>query len=125
MAHLFVNGEGMRDGAVHHNIADHPFVGVVRTADRYRFWSVRDEFPGVSPAGPGEGASIAGELYDVPLATLRERFLPDEPAELELGVIELSDGSSVLSMVMRPEEVASGGHTEITRYGGWHAYRNA
>lgn len=123
MPHLFVNGEGMRGGAVHHNIADHRFVGPASTAPHYRFWSVRDEFPGVAPAGPGAGASIVGELYDVPLATLRERFLPGEPPELELGVIELSDGSSVLSMVLRAEEVASGGHREITAHGGWHAYR--
>src|SRR5947208_523867 len=107
MPHLFVNGGGMSGGELHHNIADHPFLGAVRTAPNYRFYSVRDEFPGIVLADEGQGSSIAGELYDVPLATLREKFVPDEPAELELGVIELDDGSSVLSMVLRPGEAES------------------
>lgn len=120
---LFVNGEGMRGGAVHHNIAAHPFIGPARTSAAYRFYSIRDEFPGVAPAAAGPGSGILGEVYDVPLATLRERFLPDEPPELELGVIELDDGASVLSMVLRKEEVASGAHRDITEFGGWRAYR--
>lgn len=123
MPQLFVNGEGMRGGAVHHNIAEHPFVGPARTAAAYRFYSIRDEFPGIAPAENGQGAGVVGEVYEVSLATLRERFLPDEPAELELGVIELDDGSSVLSMVLRAEQVASGAHRDITESGGWRAYR--
>jgi hypothetical protein len=37
---LFVNGEGMRGGAVHHTIGEHPFIGYARTAPKYRFFSV-------------------------------------------------------------------------------------
>ncbi|MBZ2195814.1 allophanate hydrolase-related protein [Occultella gossypii] len=122
MTELFVNGEGMRGGGVHHNIAGHPFLGSVRTAPGYRFFSVRDEFPGIAPGGT---AAIVGELYDVPLAVLAEKFLPDEPPELELGVIRLEDGRAVLSMVLRPEEVGSGRHTDISAAGGWRAYRGA
>lgn len=120
MPELFVNGEGMRGGAVFHNISDYPFVGEVVTAPRYRFFSVRDEFPGIFAGGE---ASIAGELYDVPLAQLHDAFLPDEPPELELSVILLDDGRAVLSMAMRPEEVAAGRHREITEHGGWRDYR--
>ena len=61
---LFVNGEGMRGGAVHHSIEGHPFLGLARTAPRYRFFSVRDEFPALWPVDEG-GSSIEGELYDV------------------------------------------------------------
>ena len=43
---LFVNGGGMRGGNVHHSIEGLPFLGEARTAPRYRFFSVRDEFPG-------------------------------------------------------------------------------
>lgn len=121
MPELFVNGEGMRGGNVYHNIEGRPFLGAVRTAPKYRFFSVRDEFPGVFPAE--DGASIVGELYDVPLEVLEEKFLPDEPAELEFGVIRLDDGRAVMSMLMRAEEVASGKHRDITEYGGWHEYR--
>ena len=114
------NGEGMRGGAVHHNIAEHPFLGEVETAPRYRFFSVRDEFPGLVPVAEG-GSVVPGELYDVPLEVLRDAFLPDEPPELELGAIELSDGRAALCMVLRPEERDR--HTEITAHGGWRAYR--
>jgi gamma-glutamylcyclotransferase (GGCT)/AIG2-like uncharacterized protein YtfP len=120
MVLLMTNGEGMRGGRVHDHIAAHPFVGQARTAARYRFFSVRDEFPGIAPVAAG-GASVSGELYDVPLEAVRDDFLPAEPPELELSVIELDDGTAALSMVLRPEE--RGRHVDITEHGGWRAYR--
>lgn len=121
MVQLFVNGAGMRGGGVHHNIASYPFLGEVRTAPRYRFYSVRDEFPGLVLAADGD--AIAGEVYDVPLEVIAERFMPDEPPELELGVVQLEDGSYALAVQLRPGEAESGKHKDITSYGGWHAYR--
>ena len=122
MVLLMTNGEGMRGGAVHHTIAAHPFLGEVETAPRYRFFSVRDEFPGLVPVEEGGGV-VHGELYDVPLEVLRDSFLPQEPAELELGAVELAAGRAALCMVLRREE--RGRHTDITAYGGWRAYRAA
>ena len=75
MVLLMTNGEGMRGGAVHHTIAAHPFLGEVETASRYRFLSVRDEFPGLVPVEVGGGV-VRGELYDVPLEVLLYSFLP-------------------------------------------------
>jgi gamma-glutamylcyclotransferase (GGCT)/AIG2-like uncharacterized protein YtfP len=123
MVFLMTNGEGMRGGRLHHHIEDHPFVGVARTAPKYRFFSVRDEFPGICPANDRLGGTVQGELYDVPLEVLRDRFLPDEPPELELGVIELDDGRATLCMVLRPEERDR--HRDITEHGGWRAYRES
>lgn len=117
------NGEGMRGGSVHHTIADQPFVGERETAAKYRFFSVRDEFPGILPVTDESGFAVRGELYDVPLEVVRDRFLPDEPAELELGVVELADGTAALSMVLRQGE--RGLHADITEYGGWRAYRES
>jgi diadenosine tetraphosphatase ApaH/serine/threonine PP2A family protein phosphatase len=120
---LFVNGGGMRGGEVHYSIEGLPFIGEARTAPRYRFFSVRDEFPGLWPVDDG-GVSIAGELYDVPLDVIRDRFIPAEPPELELGVVELEDGSSALVVVVRANVYASGeGLKDISEYGGWRAYR--
>src|SRR5258705_2898185 len=113
MVHLFVNGDGMRGGGVHGNIAEYPYLGEVRTAPRYRFFSVRDEFPGLQLVETG-GASIAGELYDVPLSVIAEKFLPDEPPELELGVIQLDDDSYALAVQLGPDEAESGEHNDIT-----------
>ena len=122
MVFLMTNGEGMRGGRLHHNIEGHPFVGEAQTAPKYRFLSVRDEFPGIYPAAAG-GGSVQGELYDVPLEVLRDRFLPDEPPELELGVVELADGSASLCMVLR--ETERDRHKDITEFGGWRAYRRS
>lgn len=123
MVYLMTNGEGMRGGRLHHNIAEHPFIAEAQTAAKYRFFSIRDEFPGIVPVGSEHGASIRGELFDVPLEVLRDRFLPDEPPELELGVIELADGTATLSMVLRAAERDR--HTDITEHGSWRAYRES
>jgi hypothetical protein len=120
---LFVNGGGMRGGEVHYSIEGLPFLGEARTAPRYRFFSVRDEFPGLWPVDEG-GVSIAGELYDVPLDVIRDRFIPAEPPELELSVVELDDGSSALVVLVRANFYESGeGLKDISEYGGWRAYR--
>jgi len=125
VVYLMTNGEGMRGGSVHHTIADQTFVGERLTAPKYRFFSVRDEFPGILPVSDESGAAVRGELYDVSLEVIRDRFLPDEPPELELGVVELADGTSALSMVLRRGEQEHGLHTDITAYGGWRAYRES
>ena len=120
---LFVNGEGMQGGSVHHSIAGHPFLGPARTAARYRFYSVRDEFPALWPDDVA-GVPVDGELYDVPLAVIRDSFMPSEPPELELGVLEMQDGSSALAVLLRPDVHHSGaGLTDISELGAWRAYR--
>ena len=120
---LFVNGEGMRGGSVHHTIAAHPFLGHVHTAPRYRFFSVGDRFPALWLVDKG-GVSVPGELYDVPLTTIRDQFIPAEPEELELGVIELADGESALAVVLRREVLDSPELVDISDRGGWREYRS-
>ena len=121
---LFVNGEGMRGGSVHASIAAHPFLGETATAPRYRFWSVGDRFPALTPADDG-GVTVPGELYDVPLEVIRDAFMPSEPPELELGVIELADGSAALAVLLRSEVLGSPELLDISEAGGWRAYRSA
>jgi hypothetical protein len=122
---LFVNGEGMSGGEVHHSIEGLPFLGTARTAPRYRFFSVRDEFPALWPVAGG-GVGVEGELYEVPLEVIRDRFIPAEPPELELGVVELEDGSAALVVLLRETAYEAGvGLTDISAHGGWRAYRAA
>lgn len=122
---LFVNGEGMSGGRVHHSVEGHPFLGTARTAPRYRFFSVRDEFPALWPVDEG-GVGVEGELYEVPLEVIRDRFMPSEPPELELGVLELDDGAGALVVLLRADAYASGaGLVDISEHGGWRAYRAA
>lgn len=114
----------MSGGEISRGLSGATFLGEVRTAPSYRFYSVRDEFPGLSH-DPENGGTIAGELYEADYATLREGLLPLEPPELELSVIELEDGSGSLSMVMRKEAIAHPDSKEITEWGGWRAYKAA
>ena len=123
MPPMFLNGGGMRGGAVHHHIEGAPLLGELRTAPKYRFYSVRDEFPALHPATDG-AEPILGELYDVPMGPLNA-LLATEPAELELSIIELEGGELSFAMVLREAEHALGIHKDITSYGGWHAYRAA
>ncbi len=122
MALMFLNGDGMRGGRAHHTIAGAAFLGERRTAPRYRFYSVGDEFPALYPSAAG-GGRILGELYDVPMDKLRA-LLAAEPPQLELSIIELEGGELSFAMVLRRSEHDRGGHADITRYGGWRAYRS-
>ena len=132
MALMFLTGDGMSGGRLHHHIAGAPLLGERRTAPRYRFHSVRDEFPALCPVSEG-GQAILGELYDVPMGQLRE-LLAREPPELELSVVELAAGPAPagelaaelsFGMVLRRGERERGLHADITHYGGWRAYRRA
>ena len=119
---LFLNGEGMRGGRVHPHIAHHRFLGETRTAARYRFYVYEGRFPALWPVAEG-GVSVPGELVGLSLTAVRDEFLPVEPPELELGVVELSDGGAALAVLLRPDVHARGtGLVDISDYGGWRAY---
>jgi gamma-glutamylcyclotransferase (GGCT)/AIG2-like uncharacterized protein YtfP len=120
---MFLNGTAM-SGQKHHPAIDGAtFLGPKVTAARYRFMAVRDEFPGLFPVN-SDGLPIHGELYEMPDAMLLESLLPTEPAELELGEIELADGEVVNAMLLRPERLTPGDKVvDIADLGGWRAYQ--
>lgn len=118
---MFVNGQAMSGGSLNEALEGAEFLGPAETAPRYRFYSVRDEFPGLHPV-PSGGRSVPGELYAVTYEILREHLLPGEPPELELGVVELADGSGTLCMRMRVESLDLPGVVDISDAGGWRAH---
>lgn len=118
---MFLNGSAMSDGPLHHHLHGAPLLATVTTAPRYRFYSVRDEFPALLPVTDG-GAGIEGELYELSEEMLRDSLLPAEPQELELGLITLEDGSASFAMLLRPTHRTITGLTDITEHGGWRAY---
>jgi len=121
MARMFLNGQAMEGGPFHHHLKGAPLVMKTRTAPGYRFFSIRDACPGLLP-DPAVSTAIEGEVYDVPDTVLRDELLPNEPPELEFSIIKLEDGSSSFSMILRRGQLESGGHREITAFGGWRNY---
>lgn len=130
---MFLNGGAMHGGPLHFLLEGASFVGMARTAPRYRFYSVGDRFPALAeltgppdPEGTLEAAAgvcVAGELYDVPWKVLRDSLLPAEPVELELGVIELEDGSGCLSMIRRRSYCETAGlYRDISEHADWRSY---
>lgn len=121
MALIFLNGGGMRGGPLHHQLQGAALVRVARSAPKYRYFSVGDRFPAMTEV-PSGGHAVVGEVYDLPLETLRDHLMPAEPAELELGVIELADGTACLATVLRTEFVGVKDLRDISAIGDWRAY---
>ncbi|WP_370949719.1 gamma-glutamylcyclotransferase [Amycolatopsis sp. cg5] len=124
MALMFLNGGAMRGEPLHHLLGGAELVAETTTAAKYRFYSVGDQCPALFPVAHG-GAEIAGEVYDIPMDTLRDKVLPSEPHELELGVIELVDGSSVFAMLLRRAYTSHVQLKDITEIGNWRKYRGS
>ncbi|MDE3206920.1 MAG: hypothetical protein KGQ66_22165 [Acidobacteriota bacterium] len=120
---MFLNGTAMSGQKDHGCHAGSTYLGPARTAAAYRFFAVRDEFPGLLPVEVG-GRVIEGELYDMPDSVLSEQLLPAEPAELELGSIRLLDGEEVNAMVLQPDRLQPGDRVvDISELGGFRAYQ--
>jgi gamma-glutamylcyclotransferase (GGCT)/AIG2-like uncharacterized protein YtfP len=118
---MFLNGGGMQGGPLHPYLLGTPLLRPARTAPKYRFYAVGGEFPGLTPGEPG--CSVAGELYDVPLEILRDSLMPQEPPELELGLIEMDDGSAALATVLRRPYQQVAELIDISAIADWRAYQ--
>jgi allophanate hydrolase len=93
-----------------------------RTAPVYRLYALAGSTPpkpGLVHAG-ADGASIEVEVWELGEAAFGS-FVAEVPAPLAIGTVELEDGTSVKGFVCEPR--ATAGAADITRYGGWRAYR--
>jgi allophanate hydrolase len=97
-------------------------MGSASTAPDYRFYAL----PGSTPPKPGllrvaagQGAAIALEIWDMPLAHYGS-FVALIAAPLGIGTLRLADGSSVQGFVCEAAGVI--GAQDITHLGGWRAY---
>jgi hypothetical protein len=122
MPRMFLNGTAMAGGADHHLVGGAPLVARTTTAPRYRFHAVDGRYPALEDIGEG-GAAVEGEVYELSYAQLRDVLLPGEPDGLELGVIELADGSGSLAMVLRREYPALPELADISGLASWRAYQ--
>jgi gamma-glutamylcyclotransferase (GGCT)/AIG2-like uncharacterized protein YtfP len=121
---IFLNGGGMRGGPLHSNLHGAPLLRVATSAPKYRYYSVGNRFPAMYEVATG-GVGVRGEVYDVPLEVLRDHLLPTEPDELELGVIELDDGTACLATVLRRPYDGTPDLVDISSWADWRAYQDA
>ncbi len=117
---LFVNGTLMRGLALNANLEGATFIEAVRTAPRYRIFSIADVHPGMFEVAEGEtGIAVPGELYDLP-DEVWARVEAGEPPGLYRGPVHLEDGR-VVPGILFPRALTEG-HSEITKFGGWREY---
>ena len=101
---------------------DATLVGPAHTAAHYRLYALPGTTPlkpGLLRVAPGQGAAIALEIWEMPLAHYGS-FVALIPAPLGIGTLELGDGSSVQGFICEAQSVQ--GARDITHFGGWRAY---
>jgi len=95
-----------------------------RTAPHYRLYAL----PGGPPQRPGlvrvlnGGAAIELEVWSLPAGDFGV-FVATIPAPLGIGTVVLDDGSTVPGFLC--ESYATADARDITRFGGWRAYRKS
>jgi hypothetical protein len=120
---LAVNGTLMRGLELNGNLltVDAEFVKETMTAPIYRLWTINDVHPAMMRVAQG-GAAIALEVWSVPVAGLASILL-QEPPGLCIGKVQLAGEEEALGVLGEP--ILCEGQVEITRWGGWRAYRAA
>jgi allophanate hydrolase len=122
---LLVVGAHLSGQPLNHELlaAGATLAGPAATAPCYRLFALdtAPPKPGLVRVAPGAaGESIAGEVWRLPAAGLA-RFMAGLAAPMAIGRVYLEDGRDVLGFVCEPAAVA--GAADITRYGGWRAWR--
>jgi gamma-glutamylaminecyclotransferase len=120
---FFICGSALRGEPDHGNLKGARLLKEAQTAPYYRIHSVNDAHPGVY-AVPNAGVSIAGELYEL-TQEQHEALLAGEPPDLYEDTVVLDDGSLARAMLYPRELVEQHRYPDISKYGGWAAYRRA
>jgi allophanate hydrolase len=120
--HLAVCGAHMSGLPLNHQLAERGgrLVRSCRTAPHYQLFAL----PGGPPLRPGlirrePGASIALEIWELPIATLGG-FLAGIPPPLTIGNVEIEDGAPVKGFLCEAHATAEA--RDVTEFGGWRQY---
>ncbi len=124
---MLVVGAHLRDQPLNGQLvaAGGTFLQEARTASDYRL-HVLDTVPPkpglVRTVGSGSGTSagIAGEVWRLPAAGFAT-FVAALSAPMTIGTVTLDDGTDVTGFLVEPYAVE--GAEDISRFGGWRAYR--
>jgi gamma-glutamylcyclotransferase (GGCT)/AIG2-like uncharacterized protein YtfP len=117
---VFFNGSVMRGQPHHENLAGAVFLRTMRTAPRYRLYSIGDRHPAMIATSEEDGHAFEGELYFVP-GPVWPGIARTEPRGLYRGRVELSGGEVVHGMLGTPALIMTAGH-DISEHLGWAAY---
>jgi len=121
MVRFFICGSALRGQPDHQNLGDARFLGAATTAPKYRMHAVKDGWhPGIYEAS--DGVSLAGELYALTPEQHAE-LLAGEPPDMYETTVELDDGTYAQAMLFPQELIEMHGYPDISRYGGWAAYK--
>ncbi|GIG38823.1 allophanate hydrolase [Cellulomonas phragmiteti] len=117
---LLVVGAHLRGQPLQHELTalGARFVRTARTSDAYRLLALptSPRKPGLVRAGPGRGATIAGEVWRLAPGALGA-FLAALPAPMTLGPVDLADGSRVVGFGCTAQAAAEG--VDVTDAAGW------
>ena len=97
-------------------------VGAARTAPHYKLFALPGTTPpkpGLLRVGAGQGACIALEIWEMPVAAYGS-FVAMIPSPLGIGTLELSDTSTVQGFLCEAQAVEAA--QDISQTGGWRAY---
>jgi AGZA family xanthine/uracil permease-like MFS transporter len=108
----------MRGLGLHDNLAGAEFVEEVATAPKYRMHSIGDVHPGMYEVETG-GASIVGELYNLPIDVLLH-VIEGEPPGLHRGPVTLADGRIVPGILFDADLAKD--HPDISQHRDWRVY---
>jgi allophanate hydrolase len=98
-------------------------VRATKTAKAYRLYALAGTVPpkpGLVRVSSGEGAAIEVEVWTLRRAAWAD-FVAAIPAPLGIGTLVLDDGSSAKGFLCEPAALIEA--EDITRFGGWRAYR--
>lgn len=102
------------------------FVAATTTSPRYRLYSLANAVP-QKPGLVRDECDPASRAIEIETFALSPGafglFVASVPPPLTIGTVELADGRWVKGFLCEPR--ATSGATEITRFGGWIAYRRS
>lgn len=118
---FFICGSALTGQPHHQNLKGAILIGAIQTLPLYRLYSVDDMHPGIYEVSDG-GISIPGEIYELTIEQYNN-LMANEPPGLYEGKIKLEDGSEISAMLYPKELIESYGWPDISKYGGWAAYK--
>jgi allophanate hydrolase len=119
---LAVVGAHLQGMPLHHQLTERNarFIAATKTAPTYKLFAMPTTPPKPALVHDASGAAIDVEIYELSLEGFGS-FVTEIPAPLAMGTVTLADGTEIKGFVAEPRALA--GAEDVTKFGGWRAYR--